>query len=441
MPHKSMASSLLKGLALTVGGGVALAVGIKMGQGSPAQPSSDAAGPSLEPVLDRLDVIESRMGQVESALAEAPVLDHESGHVVSGHFENRLSSQVSEIETLRKDIRGVEQRSAERLTKFGETVEDLQSRLPVLVEQTVGSCFHHIEERLHREIEETHTRTLESFVDNIQTKVVQRISAFENDLAGQAEAMNQLREYSQKTDQNMQRLLVGVDRLASEIARKTDNPVAAANVREPAAQPWKTSVPEQARKAAALVPAPPPPATAPEKPVVSTSGEPLAEPRTPEPSTDVAPYVVNPFLGTEEGDSGKNRAKWRVPLISLLVVLPLAILGWLYSEVFSQDHAAPPAGQTQPKADSAIAGNGSPAMPSAPATPIVTATGTETPIDRARGLAKSKEYAKAEEQYRSILKGDPKNREVVLGLADVLYRQQKFEESAAVLKTLSRNTP
>ncbi len=128
-------------------------------------------------------------------------------------------------------------------------------------------------------------------------------------------------------------------------------------------------------------------------------------------------------------------------MIAAILTVPVGGLLWIFSGTFNQDHAATPA-QTQPNANSAIAGNGSPAIPS-----VATATAngapavTETPIDRARGLAKSKDYAKAEEQYRAILKGDPKNREVVLGLADVLYRQQKFEESAAVLKALSRNNP
>ncbi|MDQ6707653.1 MAG: tetratricopeptide repeat protein, partial [Acidobacteriota bacterium] len=72
------------------------------------------------------------------------------------------------------------------------------------------------------------------------------------------------------------------------------------------------------------------------------------------------------------------------------------------------------------------------------AAPIAADPATETPrVESARGFLQRHEYAKAEEIYRSILKTDPQNREAVLALADVLYRQNRFEESAAVLKALS----
>ena len=71
--------------------------------------------------------------------------------------------------------------------------------------------------KLQQEIEETHVRTLETFVKNIQVKLVQRVSALETDMSKQAEAMNQLREYSQRTEDNLSRLISGVDKLAQEL--------------------------------------------------------------------------------------------------------------------------------------------------------------------------------------------------------------------------------
>ncbi len=201
--HKSMASSLLKGLVLTIGGGVALGVGIKIGQGGLMQEQPDSGpgdGSALNPVLDRLEGIETRIGQVETALAEAPGSTQfdpaasggaEPLHHALGQFESRLVSQDSAMAALRNDLRSIDERSSGRLIEFGTAVDRLESRLPSLVEETVGTCFEQIEKKLQREIEETHTRTLDTFVDNIQTTVVQRIAAFERDLAGQAEAMIQ----------------------------------------------------------------------------------------------------------------------------------------------------------------------------------------------------------------------------------------------------------
>ena len=47
-----------------------------------------------------------------------------------------------------------------------------------------------------------------------------------------------------------------------------------------------------------------------------------------------------------------------------------------------------------------------------------------------------KDYAKAESTYRLILKTEPTNRDVIKELASVLFRQQRYEEAAAVLKSL-----
>ena len=52
---------------------------------------------------------------------------------------------------------------------------------------------------------------------NIQVKLVQRVSALESDMTRQAEAMNQLRDYSQRTEENLSRLISGVDKLAKDL--------------------------------------------------------------------------------------------------------------------------------------------------------------------------------------------------------------------------------
>ncbi|MGI8991476.1 MAG: tetratricopeptide repeat protein [Bryobacteraceae bacterium] len=599
MVYKSVASSLLKGLALTIGGGVALGVGIKIGQGGFVQEPVDSEsddGSALDPVLDRLEGIESRIGHVESALAEGPGAAHsfhdagggEPLHNALGQFESRFSSQDSEMAALRGDLREFDERNSGRLIQFGDAMTQLQSSLPVLVEETVGTCFEQMEKKLQREIEETHARTLDTFVENIQTRVIQRISVFERDLEGQAEAMTQLREYSLKTDQNMQRLLVGVDRLASEIARKAelkgpdlkapdlkvpdlkvpdlkvpdlkaldlkadlkvpDLKVPEPKVPEPAlseSQPPVLNAPERQspdlrvpdlktpdlrvpdlkaelkapdlKAAEPKVPEPkvPEPSLSeshspvwkvqepalpePQRTVTKAPETPAAEPRPAEPlppepkarepkksrskdtelkSADLKQaeaivhppaleepddflepasnppqdpfaqdlpaqgtpgFIPNPLLDQPSAEV-KPRAKWLVPTVLTGAAATIGLLGW-QSGIMSSPQAGPPAHTAQSNLNQSGSNTSVPkSVPSAePAPPARTpaASLTETsPIDSARAYLQRHEYAKAEEIYRTILKTDPRNREVVLALADVLYRQNKFEESANVLKALS----
>jgi thioredoxin-like negative regulator of GroEL len=58
-------------------------------------------------------------------------------------------------------------------------------------------------------------------------------------------------------------------------------------------------------------------------------------------------------------------------------------------------------------------------------------------VEQGRDFTRRKEWAKAESAFRSALEASPANREAALGLSDVLYQEQKYEESAAVLNKLS----
>ena len=93
-----------------------------------------------------------------------------------------------------------------------------------MIEQAVNSRFQQMAGKLQKEIEDTHVRTLETFVKNIQVKLVSRVAALETDMTKQAEAMKQLREYSARTEDNLSRLISGVDKLAQDLPRRLEAP-------------------------------------------------------------------------------------------------------------------------------------------------------------------------------------------------------------------------
>ncbi len=58
-------------------------------------------------------------------------------------------------------------------------------------------------------------------------------------------------------------------------------------------------------------------------------------------------------------------------------------------------------------------------------------------LDQARAFSQKKELGKAEDIYRTILKGDPTNTEVKRLLASVLFREEKIEESAKIINSIT----
>ena len=56
---------------------------------------------------------------------------------------------------------------------MSRTITDLETKLPRMIEEAVTARFQQMAGKLQQEIEETHVRTLESFVKNVQVKLVQ----------------------------------------------------------------------------------------------------------------------------------------------------------------------------------------------------------------------------------------------------------------------------
>ncbi len=110
---------------------------------------------------------------------------------------------------------------ADRLTALEwqstKTPQPQQVASPVqdLVAELVDTRLAELETRLRAEAEERQQATLHAFVENVQSRVVSRIGALEASVSEQGDAIGELRDYSLQTERNIQRLLQGIEKLAS----------------------------------------------------------------------------------------------------------------------------------------------------------------------------------------------------------------------------------
>ena len=305
----------------------------------------------IKPILDRLDEIEGRVGEMETG--EAPVPSN-----VRGWLDTEMADTFHDS------------RSGSREVSLARSVGDLEARLPQLIEEAVTNRFHNMASKLQQEIEETHVRTLETFVKNIQVKLVQRVSALETDMSKQADAMNQLREYSQRTEDNLSRLITGVDKLAQELPKR----LAAAAAEAPEAPP-----------------------------------EPLAA-------------KTKPAL--KRKSSRSNPVKWFWIGVLILIVGGIAVTK------LSQ--------RTGPVSPPAATASSATPPPSVSGPPPANAD-TKTKLQAAGQYTDRKDYSTAEDIYKQVLKSEPKNVDALKGLASVLYREDKIDESTAILDQIPKN--
>ena len=331
----------------------------------------------IRPILDRLDEIEERVIEMESG--EEPVPADPRGW---------LSAQLSDTLT---GSRSGQERSGGRLN-----YRDVEARLPELIEQAVTKRFQSMAGKLQEEIEEQHVRTLETFVKNIQVKLVQRVSVLEQNMQHQADAMLQLREYNQRTDDNLSRLISGVDKLAQELPKR----LSAAQQQEPEGtfeQPVRSSVKEASAREAAQ----------------------------------------KERRGAKSSGFDKKKL---LPIVFWVLVLTGMTVAVVYGIRSRNDDssttAAPPIGKEIQTANSkATSGPAKPAV----TPPIVAGADTKTRLDAAKQAMERKEYATAEDIYKQVVQTEPHNIDALTGLASVLYREDKIEESAAVLDRIPKN--
>jgi uncharacterized coiled-coil protein SlyX len=166
---------LLRILAASVGGGLVLGAGIRLGEAITARDSSGSAGNGHQ-FASKLSELEGRLSNVESEGIKTGT--HAAGPGASADVTARLRGELREW-----------------------------------LDQSVGARMVEVENRLRSESDRGQKQILEAFVDSVQTRVVQRISRLEDEFASQSAAMTELRECSLRTERSMQKLLGGLDRL------------------------------------------------------------------------------------------------------------------------------------------------------------------------------------------------------------------------------------
>lgn len=90
---------------------------------------------------------------------------------------------------------------------------ELRVELRDWLDESVTTRMAEVETRLKAESERGQKQVLDAFAESVQTRVIQRISRLEEEVASQSAAMSDLRDCSLRTERSMQQLLGGIERL------------------------------------------------------------------------------------------------------------------------------------------------------------------------------------------------------------------------------------
>lgn len=210
-----MGNGLLKGLAITIGSGLAFAAGRKIGQNSGRRASSgNARHWGIQPLTQHLAALETRLSHAERLAASGSArLSADALQQTVAAVESKLAAQRQDMDVLRQDVRAIELRSAQHIAAISHKIESLESRLPLEIDNTIAGRIREMEERL-QDFQDARNRSLETFVETLEAKVLGRISRLETTLFEQSEAIGAMREKSAQTEAGMEKVLAAITRLS-----------------------------------------------------------------------------------------------------------------------------------------------------------------------------------------------------------------------------------
>jgi uncharacterized coiled-coil protein SlyX len=199
-------AKLIKILAASVGGGLVLGAGIRLGEAIATWEPAGQSGAAGK-LNDRLGAIENRLQHLEADTAGA------RGSRLEPHPDPTTAPQAGS------------QIPIEPIESPGEAALRLRMELQGWMEENVATRMAEVEVRLKAESEHGRQQMLDVFVENVQTRVIHRIAQLEEEVAGQSAAMIELRECSLRTERSVQKLLGGLDKLIVKNSAAADPPL------------------------------------------------------------------------------------------------------------------------------------------------------------------------------------------------------------------------
>lgn len=222
-----MARNFLRGFAIAAGTGLAIGFGSAFRRAkAPARPEApaDLHRQDLEPLIERLDRMESRVAEAELRPSADLSADVAAVRASISNIEQRLEEQTRELELLRIRTAEAEKLAEAEIRLTERRFKEVAASLPAEIEAAVGTRVEQVRQRLHAEIKESVASAVAAFEDSLDSRISSRITALEHKLIDQSASLADLTHRAGLADTNLQKLVDAVERLCEKRAAE---PVAA----------------------------------------------------------------------------------------------------------------------------------------------------------------------------------------------------------------------
>jgi hypothetical protein len=170
---------LLNILAASVGGGIMLGAGIRLGEAIVGRD-----GQVENKLVVRLGALEERLGSLEAGKTDAS--SDTSPAWTNGKDIGKPEKQAVDTAAIRGELA----KDDRRVAALNEIAVQLRTEMRGWLEESVTARMAEAESKLRAEADRGREELLEVFTESVQTRVIQRISRLETEVAGQSAAMN-----------------------------------------------------------------------------------------------------------------------------------------------------------------------------------------------------------------------------------------------------------
>src|SRR6185312_12769493 len=213
-------------LAASVGGGLVLGAGIRLGEAICASGENMSgrgrreveAGGELTERVDRDTVIE-RLDRIEREVLAGRHDSGEADPALAGVVE-RMDRQQREMEAMRRQISD----ATRVLDSAGAGPRDLRGDLHRELTGELDRRLAAVEESLHRSLDASNREAVETMVSTIEKRLAPRMARLENELSGQSASVAELREYALQSERSILRLLTALEKTVGAKQEDTDSP-------------------------------------------------------------------------------------------------------------------------------------------------------------------------------------------------------------------------
>jgi hypothetical protein len=210
-----MVKKFVTGLALSVGAGLALSARNSRKGGRAAQVTQVTI--RVHKAALRPELMKAAHPRPQSVEEQTVCVEAELNPALAAHAVETPRDHSTELAELRMIIENIDKRTGEMMSSVSQRIDDLQNHLPRFIDVKVSSRLREVEDRLRAEFQDKQSKTLDVFLQTLDSKVLPRLSSVEEAVGRRSQEIGSMRSRIDRTDETIASVVARIDKVVDSM--------------------------------------------------------------------------------------------------------------------------------------------------------------------------------------------------------------------------------